>query len=123
MPIFDYARAVNDLASEISETAEAKGFWDYDDIGNLGIIPTKLILIVSEIAEALEDFRKEYDDSEEDSVTRMTSMQEDKFAEEIADIIIRALDVAGFYDFDIGHIILDKMDKNRDRPYRHGKRI
>lgn len=122
-PIVNYAAALNELADEISSVSESKGFWDMDDVGDIGLVCTKLVLIASEVSEALATFRNEYDDSEEDGVTKMTEMQEDDFAEEVADIIIRCLDLTGYYGFDIGNIILNKMEKNRQRPYRHGKRF
>lgn len=121
--LVNYPAALNDLAEEISSTSEAKGFWDPEDVGDMGIIPLKLVLISDEVSEALKAFRDEYDDSEEDPQTRMTEMQEEDFAEEVADIIIRALDLAGYYGFDIGNIVLNKIEKNKDRPYRHGKRF
>lgn len=122
MALIDYAAALNELADQISNTSESKGFWDPDDVGNMGIIPLKLALIAGEADEALEVHRNEYDDADEDPISRMTPMQEDDFAEEVADVIIRALDLAGYYNFDIGQIVLDKMAKNETRPYRHGKR-
>lgn len=122
MPLIDYAQVLNELADDISNTSESKGFWDPDDVGDMGIIPLKIALIHDECSEALQVHRKEYDDAEEDIVSRMTPMQEDDFAEEIADVIIRSLDLAGYYDWDIGTIIVDKMAKNEGRPYRHGKR-
>jgi NTP pyrophosphatase (non-canonical NTP hydrolase) len=122
LPIVNYAAALNELAAEISDTAEGKGFWDYEAIGDDGLIPTKLALVHSEVSEALAVHRNDYDDDDLDATTGMTPMQEDDFAEEVADIIIRCLDLVGYYGLDIGNIVLDKMEKNRGRPYRHGKR-
>jgi NTP pyrophosphatase (non-canonical NTP hydrolase) len=122
LPIVNYAAALNELAAEISDTAEGKGFWDYEAIGDDGLIPTKLALVHSEVSEALAVHRNDYDDDDLDATTGMTPMQEDDFAEEVADIIIRCLDVVGYYGLDIGNIVLDKMETNRGRPYRHGKR-
>lgn len=122
MPIVNYAAALNELANEIGDTAEGKGFWDYDTIGDDGLIPTKLALVHSEVSEALAVHRDDYDDDDPDVHTRMTPMQEESFTEELADILIRVLDLAGYYDLDIGNSVLDKMEKNRGRPYRHGKR-
>jgi len=45
----------------------------------------------------------------------------DKFAEEVADILITTLDLAGFMEPDFQQIVLMKMAKNRGRPYRNGK--
>lgn len=121
MPI-DFVRAFNDLAADISDISESKGFWDPTGIGDLGMIPTKLALVNTEVAEALEVHRNSYDDTEEDISTGMTAMQEDDFTEEIADGLIRYLDMAGYYDLPIGQAVVAKIEKNRSRPYLHGKR-
>lgn len=41
--------------------------------------------------------------------------------EELADIIIRTLDLAAFLDCRIGDCVVLKMEKNKERPYKHGK--
>lgn len=122
MPIVNYAAAINELATEITGTAESKGFWDYDGIGDIGLVATKLALIASEVSEALAVHRNEYTDDGEDIHTQMTPVQEDDFTGELADIVIRTLDLAAYYDLDIGNAIVDKMAVNRERPFRHGKR-
>lgn len=123
MPTKLYAEVFDELAQEISEIAESKGFWDYPGIGENGLIPLKIALIHSEISEALEEHRKPYDDDEPSFYTGMTPLQEDKFGEELADAIIRILDIVGFYGLEnFGDILVSKIETNRDRPYRHGKR-
>lgn len=118
----DVIGVLDDLAEEISSIAEGKGFWDVE-ISDNGIIPTKLALVHSEVSEALEVYREGYDDSDSDPDTGMTEMQEDDFTEELADGIIRYLDLAGYYDLDIGRVLVSKVEKNKGRPYRHGKRF
>jgi NTP pyrophosphatase (non-canonical NTP hydrolase) len=122
MTLIDYAQVIDDLASLISHMSEGKGFWDPEDVGDMGIIPLKLALISDECGEALGVHRNEYDDSDESQLTRMTEMQEDDFTEEVADIIIRALDLVGYYNLPIGQAVTAKIAKNNERPYRHGKR-
>jgi NTP pyrophosphatase (non-canonical NTP hydrolase) len=98
------------LAALLHETAREKGFWDgeynHDKIGN------KLALVHSEVTEVLEAIRK--------------SQGSEKVVEEIADIIIRILDVyaAMRNEEDILHsldeILHAKMEKNKVRPRLHG---
>ena len=72
-------------------------------------IPAILVLIHSEVSEALEAFR--HNDRE-------------NFTEELADIIIRTLDCAAGLRADIMKAVVDKLEKNKGRGYRHGgKRI
>jgi NTP pyrophosphatase (non-canonical NTP hydrolase) len=123
MPIINYGKVFDDLAEETAEVAEKKGFWDVGVDHQSGMIPLKLALIASEVSEALAVHRQLYDDDAASEYTGMTPMQEDDFTEELADIVIRVLDLVGFYGFnDFGEVIIDKMAKNRERPYRHGKR-
>lgn len=71
-------------------------------------IPTILALIHSEVSEALEAFRK-------DDV--------DNFREEMADIVIRVLDVmGGFPKCDFTLEIWDKINRNAERGYKHGNK-
>lgn len=123
MTLINYAEVLNDLSEIISEIAESKGFWDPDNVGENAVIPLKLALVHSEISEALEAHREEYDDDYADLSTGMTPMQEDDFTEELADAVIRILDIVGYYDLsDFGDILIAKIEKNRNRPYKHGKR-
>jgi NTP pyrophosphatase (non-canonical NTP hydrolase) len=98
------------LAAVLHETAREKGFWDgeynNDKIGN------KLALVHSEVTEVLEAIRK--------------SQGSEKVVEEIADIIIRILDVyaAMRNEEEVLHsldeILHNKMEKNKQRPKLHG---
>jgi NTP pyrophosphatase (non-canonical NTP hydrolase) len=71
-------------------------------------ISTRLMLIVGEVAEAQEALRK--DDQE-------------NFAEELADVVIRLFDLCGGLGIDLETEIKKKMDKNKLRPYKHGKQF
>ena len=44
-----------------------------------------------------------------------------KVAEELADVVIRVMDYAVGYQYDVGGALLRKMEKNRWRPPKHGK--
>ena len=122
MGLINYAQAINDVAEDVFSVAESKGFWNIDDISDFAIIPVKLALIGDEVSEALKVHRDIYDDSDESVATSMTDMQEDDFVEELADIVIRTMDLAAALDLDLGNAIINKIEKNRDRPNKHNKR-
>lgn len=82
--------------------AREKGFWDSPR--NTGEL---LMLVVSELAEALEADR---------------TGDEAGFREEIADTFIRLFDLCGGLGIDIAKEIEKKRIKNRARPYKHGKK-
>lgn len=125
MTLTSYAQFFDDLADEISQISEQKGFWEYpwcnDDTM---LMMTKLGLVHTEISEALEKHRKFYEGEETSSISGMTPTQEQEFSEEMADAVIRILDIIGFYGLgeDFGDIMIAKIQKNRERPHRHGKR-
>ena len=122
MTLINYAQAINDVAEDVFKVAESKGFWNIDNVSDFAIVPVKLALIGDEVSEALRVHRDIYDDGEENVGTEMTDMQEDDFVEELADIIIRTFDLAAALDLNIGQAIINKIEKNRDRPNRHNKR-
>ncbi len=99
------------LSDEIAVINREKG-WTRpgpEDWADNHMIPAKLALIHSEVSEALEAFRE---DSQEG------------FEEELADIIIRTIDLAHGMGINIDYRVRAKIEKNRDREFRHGgKRI
>lgn len=70
-------------------------------------IGAKLMLIVTEIAEAMEGHRRGLDD---DKLTHRTMLEV-----ELADAVIRICDLAGGLDMDLGGAILEKMKYNSKR--------
>jgi len=99
--------------SEMQERAwinsEVHGFHENNDI------PTKLMLIVSEAAEAMEDNR----DGKMDE-TVLESGKPVGFPSELADIIIRVGDLAGILGIDLEAAVVRKMNYNETRPMKHG---
>ncbi len=94
-------QSLNQLCETCHAIAKEKGFWDKER--NIG---EALMLIVSELAEAMEAHRKE---------------DQDNFKEELADTFIRLLDLCGGLNIDIEGEIAKKSEKNKARPYKHGK--
>jgi len=106
--VTDYGLDV--LSAVLHENAKEKGFWDgdysHDKIGN------KLALVHSEVTEVLEAIRK--------------NKGSEEIVEEIADIIIRILDVyAAMKNEDqilhsLDEILENKINKNKERARLHG---
>jgi len=118
---------IKELIKDAHENAVNHGFWDdwrrIDEFENMAInisedgeeqvridknnaIGNRLMLIVSELGEAQEGLR--HGDI-------------DNFAEELADVAIRLGDLCGGLGIDLEAEIQKKMEKNKARPYKHGK--
>ena len=117
---------LNEISKQFHERAKQKGFWD--DKREIG---TLLMLVVSELAEALEADRKNMH-SDFDTFDKMNRNEvqfnqafyaniKDSFEDEIADTFIRLFDLVGFLGIDIDRQIELKMKYNESRPHKHGK--
>ncbi len=100
---------MNAISQDIAKWREEKGFYTPPTIEgeDADFMLGKLMLVVTEVAEAAEAVRK--GDLE-------------NFKEEIADALIRLLDICGTMGIDPEEIIVQKMIINADRPIRHGKK-
>lgn len=106
------------LASELHETAVEKGFWDamefLPDDEKFIFYAKQIAMIHSEATEVLEAIRK--------------SKGHDQVVEELADIIIRVLDLyeglrqSGEVAFSLHKEVKRKASINRGRPKMHGVR-
>lgn len=120
---------VNDIKDEIFENNKAKGFWDEER--NKGEI---LMLITSELAEALEaDRAGRYAGPEaldaveaafgsDDYPDVFRANVKDTFEDELADALIRILDTAAGFGIDIERHVRAKLEYNKTRAKRHGKK-
>lgn len=109
---------------EIHALAVSKGWYDCVDVDHPerlspDFFPAKLALVHSELSEALEAYRKHglplpwYE----------PNMGEGSIPEELADAVIRIMDLAGLLHIDLEAVILPKHAYNQKRPYRHGGKV
>jgi NTP pyrophosphatase (non-canonical NTP hydrolase) len=92
---------ITHLCEEAYQTAKSKGW--HDEKRETG---TLLMLIVGEVAEAMEADRRHEG--------------KDRVTEELADVIIRIFDFCGEKGLDLETAILEKMEFNKTRDYKHG---
>jgi len=121
---YTLCNGLNESAKTILKNNMEKGF---DDAYNLGEL---LMLITSELSEALESHRKgkfsnwmsyQKDLSVHGEIESFKLHIKDTFEDEIADAIIRLLDLVGRLNIDIEKHINAKVSFNKSRPYKHGK--
>ena len=127
----------NEIAKEIHAGNVARGFRDGDVEKG-----TALMLVVSELAEALEADRKDKYANKEKYIRDMNAPVseheaatpserfryhfenniKDTFEDEIADAMIRLFNLAGLYNIDLDFHIREKLAYNATRGFKHGKK-
>jgi len=110
----DFGSAFADMQHDVWEISEKHGF----HTGPTGLLPSeKIALIHAELSEALEEFRI--------SPLRPDPKCPDHLAVtvELADAVIRIMDLAEILNFDLAGAIEDKSAYNETRPYKHGKKF
>jgi len=106
-------KPIRELCAEARATAASKGWdsfmiGDWDNPVRKDVLPRCLFLLVAEIAEAGEAYRR-------------GKMRGDHgFVDEMADAFIRIMDIMGAFPDDFHAAIRQKMDFNTTRPAMHG---
>lgn len=106
----DVKLATEVLTSACHNAASVAGWWDKNGVPikeNPYCFSNKLMLIVSELAEAMEGDRKGLMDQH---LPHRTSREV-----ELADALIRICDLAGAYGMDLGGAVAEKMAYNATR--------
>lgn len=103
---------INALVDLCHGASMAAGWWTDKEGNSITLNPmcfsNKLCLVHSEISEAMEGDRKDLMDDK---------LPHRKMAEvELADAVIRIMDLAGAYNMDLGGAIVEKMAYNAIRP-------
>jgi NTP pyrophosphatase (non-canonical NTP hydrolase) len=96
------------------------GFWEHCSPKAIRQrVPEKLVLIHSELSEALEALRE----GQELDKVYLVDGKPDGFGAELADAVIRIMDLAEALGISLGDVIQMKMRYNAGRPFRHGKQF
>ena len=128
---------LKELVEQSHQTATEKGW--HDEAVSVGTMRTAFLrhdvvalrrhadrlagmflMVVDEVLEATDHVRKP-------PPTDLGQVGFDLFKEqltgELADIVIRVADVAGWLETDLGDAVASKLQKNTTRPHRHGGKL
>jgi NTP pyrophosphatase (non-canonical NTP hydrolase) len=108
--------AMNNAAQLFYEIAKTKGFLNVEETCPRWLLffATHISLMHSELSEALEAARTDFEQKSE-KIPEFTLIEE-----ELADVVIRVLMIAGRYNLDVGGAIVAKGHYNKGRPHMHG---
>lgn len=109
---------ISDLQEAIHKIAVDSGWYDSPrSVGDL------IALCHSELSEALEAYRHNKDVSTIHYKETPSGVDKPEgFVIELADCVIRILDICAFYGLNLSGAIAEKMAYNRTREYRHGNK-
>ena len=102
-----YADQVAQIEQLCHGLAREAGWWDSRNLDDPQTIPACLCLVHSEISEAMEGARKNRMD---DHLPHRKALEV-----ELADAMIRILDLAGAYQLDLGCALVEKLVYNTQR--------
>lgn len=121
---------LNELRDEIYNDAVAHGLWDdgylwktlrsNDCLRDSGILQICKIANTEQETKRVNATLRVFMENQE-LLKSVLDEEEDYFREELADVIIMALSVAGYLGIDIDKAVRQKMEINKKREWRHGK--
>lgn len=104
--IYSFLSAFKALQEDVNKTAEEHGF--HEQATNELFVPMALALIGDEVSEALRAHRK---------------MKVEELPAELADIILRTMDLAAVMKINLADAIVAKHLVNQKREFKHGNNL
>ena len=104
--------SLEELIAEAHAAMKSNGFWESANLGE------KLCLIHGEVSEVMEHYRKGTAAEPSAKIPEFTNEEE-----ELADIVLRILDLAGHRGVRLVDAMEAKHAYNLTRPFKHGRKF
>ena len=119
-----YNQSINEVVREAHETAIDKGFYEdiytaYNVLDKLGMQAVQRIVKRDFVLAQLAKIGSEVGETVQ--AIQHHDIYSEHVAEELADIMIRVCDLAGYLEINMGRAVHMKMTHNKLRPRKHGK--
>ena len=106
---------MNMFAKEVHQNAVDHGWWgDPRSFGEL------IALCHEELSEALREYRS---GQQPHATYHGEDGKPEGIPTELADVILRVLDMCGHYGIDIGSLLAEKNEYNKARSFKHGGKV
>ena len=102
------------LQRDAWQTAEDKGFHKDKEVPRINRILSRLALVHTEISEAAQEVKRHWSNT-----SMPTKEQIETFTEELADAVIRILDLTETIEGELQTAVVNKMKRNKERPYAY----
>lgn len=107
---------INELAKDVHANSIEHGWWN----GEPRTFGELISLCHCELSEAVEEYR---DGRQFQEIYYPDGAKPEGIPIELADAIIRILDMCEHYGIDLEAALLEKHEYNKTRPYRHGNKV
>ena len=111
---FNTNQSLDDLRDEIYQDAVAHGLWEGAEYETSAQMGAEMYCAAHRIGDEVRELK--------DEAVRACRGEQHGYSEELADVIIMALSIAGHFGIDIDDEIRRKMAINKERPWKRGKK-